>query len=158
MKNDINKTIFYILCSVLICAIGFFAARLTYKISDAPQTHYCLVKPVVYDAYTGEPVANATVINTADGTSYRTDSSGSTDWISVYYSDGDEVTLCTFIAQYDGYKTTLLYMVCETGKEPLDGPMIYLFTGASKSDIISMVYSPSDEYSKTLTERFIQNH
>lgn len=152
-----SKIIFSVVCAILVCSIGFFAGRLTYNIKDNKQMHYCLVKPLVYDAYTGEPLANATVTNTADGKTYTTDSTGSTDWISVYYTDEEEVTLCTFIAQTDGYKTTVLYMVCETGCEPLDGPLIYMFTGPTKTETISMVYSPSDEYNKELVNRFIQN-
>lgn len=156
VKKDISKIVFVAVCAVLICTIGFCLGRFTYKLNNTEKTHYCLVKPIVYDAYTGEPLANATVINTADGKAYTTDSSGSTDWIAVYYSENEETKLCTFIARTDGYKTTLLYMVCETGTEPLDGPMIYMFEGASKSDIVSMVYSPSDEYAQELTRRFVQ--
>ena len=152
-----SKIVFTVLCAVLICTIGFCLGRFTYKIRNTAKTHYCLVKPIVYDAYTGEPLANAVVTNTADGKTYITDSAGSTDWIAVYYSEEEEIKLCTFIARTDGYKTTLLYMVCETGAEPLDGPMIYMFAGASKSEIVSMVYSPSDKYVENLTKKFIQN-
>lgn len=156
MKKDISKIVFIVVCAVLVCTIGFCLGRLTYKLKNTSKTHYCLVKPIVYDAYTGEPLANATVINTADGKTYATDSSGSTDWIAVYYSEGEETKLSTFIARLDGYKTTLLYMVCETGTEPLDGPMIYMFEGASKSETVSMVYSPSDKYADKLMERFVK--
>ena len=157
MKKDISKIIFAVVSAILLCLIGFSAGRLTYKVKDNGKTHYCLVKPLVYDAYTGEPIANAVVTNISDGRTYTTDSTGSTDWIAVYYNDDEEIKLSTFIARTDGYKTTLLYMVCETGTEPLDGPMIYMFTGQSRDETISMVYSPSDEYSQKLVKEFIQS-
>ena len=67
-----SKIIFSVVYAILVCSIGFLAGRLTYNIKDNKQMHYCLVKPLVYDAYTGEPLANATVTNTADGKTYTT--------------------------------------------------------------------------------------
>ncbi len=157
MKKDITKIIFYICASLLIAAIGFMTGRLIYNVKDVQSVHYCLVKPVVYDAYTGEPIVNATVTNTYDGKTYSTDVSGSTDWIAVYYSDEEELKLCTFIASAEGYKSTILYMVCETKHDPLNGPLLYMFTGNCKDEFVSMVYSPGDDYSKKLKEQYIQN-
>lgn len=156
MKKDITKTLFYIVAAVLLVAIGFMSGKLVYNVRDVQTQHYCLVKPIVYDAYTGEPLVNAKITNTYDGATYTTDSTGSTDWISVYYADEDELQLCTFIAEAEGYKSTVLYMVCETKHDPLNGPLIYMFTGKGKDEFVSMVYSPGDSYTEKLKDRFIQ--
>lgn len=153
MKKDINKIIFIGICGILTFACGFLGGKLFYGLLNNEELHYCLVRPMVYDAFTGEAIPNATVINTLDGNSYTTDSNGSTDWISVYYNEYESATLNAFIAVADGYKRTLVYAVFETAREPLDGPLIYMFTG-KKSDVVSMVYSPSDEYTKNLAENF----
>ncbi len=154
MKKDVSKILFTSICALLICAIGFLGGRLTLKTAEPNTVHYCLVKPLVYDAYTGKPLANAVVTNTADGKTYQTDSEGSTDWIAVYYDEGNEIALNPFIATLDGYKNTVMYMVCETGKDPLDGPIIYMFTSDGANETVSMVYSPSDKYAEMLMERF----
>lgn len=153
MKRDINKIIFIAICGILIFTCGFLGGRLFYGVLSRDEQHYCLVRPMVYDAFTGEPIEDAVVINTYDGCKYTTDASGSTDWISVYYDEEDETKLNAFIAVADGYKRTLIYAVCQTAQDPLNGPLIYMFSG-KKSDVISMVYSPSDEYTKALASKF----
>lgn len=153
MKKDINKIIFITICGILTFACGFLGGKLFYGLLNKEEQHYCLVRPMVYDAFTGEAIQNATVINTLDGNSYITDSNGSTDWISVYYNESEPTKLNAFIAVADGYKRTLVYAVFETAREPLDGPLIYMFSG-KKSDVVSMVYSPSDEYTTELAKKF----
>lgn len=155
MKKDVNKIVFFTLCAALVFGCGILVGRLLYNILNQNRVHYCLVRPMVYDAFTGKPIPNATVYNATDGRGYTTDSSGSTDWISVHYNEPDEITLNAFVASADGYKSTLLYMVCQTALEPLDGPLIYMFSG-QESDTVSMVYSPSDDYSKALADRLRQ--
>lgn len=154
MKKETSKILFAALSALLVCAIGFLGGTLASKLTDNEEIHYCLVKPLVYDAFTGKPLANATVINTADGKTYKTDESGSTDWIAVYYTDENELALNPFIAKCEGYKNMIMYAVCETGRDPLDGPMVYMFTAEEENETVSMVYAPSDEYSGKLFERF----
>ena len=154
MKHDINKIIFIAVCGVLIFFCGALTFRLIYGISKVEPMSYCLVRPMVYDAFTGEPIANATVINTLDGQIYTTDENGSTDWISVYFNESQEIQLNTFIASADGFKNTTVYAVIQTDGDPLNGPLIYMFSG-SQNQTISMVYSPSDDYTKTLADRFL---
>lgn len=153
MKKDINKIIFIAVCGILIFSCGFLGGKLFYGLLNNEEQHYCLVRPMVYDAFTGEAIQNATVINTLDGREYITDSNGSTDWICVYYDENEQTTLNAFIAVADGYKRTVTYAVFETAREPLDGPLIYMFSG-KKSDVVSMVYSPSDEYTFELAKKF----
>ncbi len=153
MKNNIQKIIYPALTSVLLILIGFLAGRLFYTVSNEDPLHYSLVKPLVYDATTGVLIEGASVTSAESGITYVTDGTGSTDWIPLYYSSDEELVLSTFIASASGYKTTLLYMAAETGKDPLNGPLIYMFPGDNSSSV-SIVSAPSDEYSKKLRERF----
>ena len=157
MKQDINKIIFTVICGVLVFFCGALTSRLIFGISRVEPISYTLVRPMVYDAFTGKPIANATVVNTYDGSVYTTDANGSTDWISVYYKENDDTKLNTFIASAEGFKSTAVYAVIETASDPLNGPLIYMFSG-SQSETISMVYSPSDEFTQNLADRFLRSN
>ncbi len=156
MNTKTSKLIFYAVCTVLVLAVGFLSGKLYCAVTQNETVYYRLIRPQVYDATTGKAIKNATVTRAYDGVKYLTDDDGSTEWMSVTYKEGEETTLAIFIAQAKGYKTTLLYMVCETDSEPLEAPHIYLFSGDS-SQSVSMVYSPHDEYNRELIERFTQN-
>jgi len=93
MKQDINKIIFTVICGVLVFFCGALTCRLIFGISSVEPISYTLVRPMVYDAFTGKPIANATVVNTYDGSVYTTDANGSTDWISVYYKENDDTAI-----------------------------------------------------------------
>ncbi len=151
--KNIGKTVFYAVCAVLVFLCGVMSCRLVNNMANREQKHYCLVRPLVYDAFTGEVIKDAQVVNTYDGRVYSTDGTGSTDWVSVYYGEEEELVLNTFIASAEGYKRTLIYAVCQTAGEPLNGPLIYMFAG-EEGETVSMVYSPSNEYTRELAQRF----
>lgn len=157
MKRDITEILFKALCTLMLLAAGFLICMLYRNMKDIKPQHYCLVKPTVFDALTGEPVGNAVITDAYDGRTYTSDSTGSADWLAVYYEKDTELALSEFIVSAKGYKTTVMYIVTETALSPLDGPVIYLF-GGNENETVSMVYSPSDEYSENLRKKFSQNN
>ena len=120
--------------------------------TEQVEQYSCLVRPIVHDAYTDEPIAEAEVIIAELEKSFITDETGSIAWMEVGHSS-ELPKLYTIVTIAEGYLPSLLYFICPFDAEPLNGPVIYLFPEGKESlPNTAMINAPEEEYTRNLID------
>ena len=120
---------------------------------ESEEEYSCLIRPIVLDAYTNEPINGAEIIIAELNECYVTDETGSIAWMEVTHADSLP-TLFTIVTTAPGYLPNMLYFICPMEDDPRNGPIIYLFPEGKESvPSTAMVDAPRQEYTAELIKQ-----